>query len=90
MTAAQAACNSIRFTINGATDVIGLHATPYSFDGGSTWQTGNTKDYASTNQTIAANQIKVRDTAGNIYTYGSSVNGTSASCAVNCSYTTYQ
>ena len=34
--------------------------------------------------------FKVKDTTGNIYTYTSSVSGSANSCAVNCSYTTYQ
>lgn len=53
-------------TINGAADAgSGLHATPYSFDGGSTWQTSNQKSF-SKNQTV---KIRVRDKLGNTYTY---------------------
>ena len=42
-------------------DGIGLHETPYSFDGGNTWQASNKKTVTS-NGTIT---IKVRDKAGN-------------------------
>jgi hypothetical protein len=38
-----------------------LHSEAYSFDGGATWQSGNTKT-VSTNGTV---QIKVRDKAEN-------------------------
>ena len=67
---------SVTLTINGVKDVIeiggteynasGLHATPYSFDGGTTWQTGNTKTYNTNTNGIV---IKVRDTLGNVYTH---------------------
>lgn len=90
VTAAQIACNTIRFTINGATDAGGLSATPYSFDGGSTWQATTTRDFSGTSYTLTANLVRVRDSSGNIYMHPSSVGGTASSCAVNCSYTTYQ
>ena len=89
VTTSSPSCGIVRFTVNGATDTVALNASPYSFDGGVTWQAGNTKDYSTTNQTIAANLIKVRDAVGNVYTYTSSINGTAASCAVNCTYSTY-
>ncbi len=84
ITTTSPACNTVRFTINGATDTIGLHSTaPYSFDGGSTWQALSYKDFSSTSHTLVGNLIKVRDIAGNIYTYTSSTTGTSTGCAVN-------
>lgn len=89
VTSSSPACNTIRYTINGATDTVWLHATPYSFDGWSTWQAWNTKDVSGTSYTISTNLIKVKDSTWNIYSYASSVNGTSSSCAVNCSYTVY-
>lgn len=39
VTASSPACATVRVTINGASDTVALNATPYSFDGGSTWQT---------------------------------------------------
>lgn len=77
------ACNTVRITINWANDAIALHSSPYSFDGGSTWQSAVYRDYSTTSQTISANQIKVRDQAGNIYSHTSSVNGTSSPCTVS-------
>ncbi|EKD25413.1 MAG: hypothetical protein ACD_80C00065G0002, partial [uncultured bacterium (gcode 4)] len=84
VTTSSPACNVVRFTINGASDAIWIHTTPYSFDGGTTWQTGNTKDYTGLSQTIAANQIQVKDAVGNVYAYGSSINGTAVACPVDC------
>ncbi len=48
-----------------ATDNRGLHATPYSFDGGENWQATNAKTVTET-YTYAAEQIQVKDAAGNI------------------------
>ena len=86
----QPACNTVRFTIVWASDTVALHSTPYSFDGGTTWQTTSYRDYTGTSLTKVPNDFKVKDTTGNIYTYTSSVSGSANSCAVNCSYTTYQ
>ncbi len=82
VTSASPSCNTIRMTVNGATDTGGLNATPYSFDGGSTWQAANYKDYSNTSYTVPANQIKVRDLSGNAYTYASAASGTASSCIV--------
>lgn len=90
VTAAQSACNTIRFTVNGASDAGGLATTAYSFDGGSTWQASAYKDFSGTSYTVNANLVRVRDVSGNVYTHASSVNGTATSCAVNCTYNTYQ
>lgn len=38
VTTSSPACATVRVTINGASDTVALHANPYSFDGGSTWQ----------------------------------------------------
>lgn len=57
---------NVTLTVNGAKDDLsGLHATAYSFDGGVTWQSGNTKTYTGNTSNI---MIKVRDSLGNIYT----------------------
>ncbi len=74
-------CNTIRFTINGAADNVALHATPYSFDAGATWQAANFLDFAGITHTIPANNIRVRDAALNVYIYPSSITGTANACA---------
>ena len=52
-------------TINGAQDGgVGLAEKPYSFDGGTTWQTENTKTYTENTDGIV---IKVKDKLDNIY-----------------------
>jgi len=63
----------VTLTINGAEDPLnsqgvasGLHTTPYSFDGGATWQEGNTEKYTQNTNGII---IKVKDKAGNEYTH---------------------
>ncbi len=55
---------STKVTVTASDALSGLHSTPYSFDGGSTWQESNTKIVTSTT-TLS---IKVRDKAGNIKT----------------------
>lgn len=72
ITSSTVSCNILRFSINGANDNVWLHTQPYSFDGGITWQSSNTKDYTGSTYTINANLIKVRDNEGNIYTHSSS------------------
>ncbi len=60
---------SVTLTIEGVEDLggSGLHDKDrYSFDGGSSWQLGNTKEYLANESNIV---IKVQDNAGNIYTY---------------------
>ena len=58
---------NVTLTVNGATDgASGLNATAYSFDGGTTWQSGNTKTYSQNTSNIV---IKVRDAVGNVYTH---------------------
>jgi prepilin-type N-terminal cleavage/methylation domain-containing protein len=53
----------VTLTINSSDAGSGLHATaPYSFNGGTTWQAGNTSTFSS-NQTV---NIRVRDVLGNI------------------------
>lgn len=51
----------VTLTINATDTPSGLHSTPYSFDGGSTWQTSSSKTFSS-NQTV---NIVVRDVVGN-------------------------
>lgn len=58
--------SDVTLTVNATDSQSGIKE--YSFDGGATWQTGNTKTYSS-NTTIAANTIKVKDNAGNIASY---------------------
>lgn len=56
-----------------ASDASGIAATGgYSFDGGTTWQDGNSKVY-SANTTIAAGQIQVKDKSGNTGSYGTQI-----------------
>ena len=83
VTAAQSACNTIRFTVNGASDAGGLATSAYSFDGGSTWQAGAFRDFSGTSYTVNANLVRVRDVSGNVYVHASGVSGTAASCVVN-------
>lgn len=78
-TASSPACGTIRVTV-AASDAVALHSQAYSFDGGSTWQSENTKDYATTSGTLDAGQIKVRDAAGNVAAYGSALSGTAPGC----------
>lgn len=51
-----------------ATDAGGSNLAGYSIDGGATWQTGNTFAVEKTT-TIAAGNIMVKDTAGNVSVY---------------------
>lgn len=72
-------CEQILFTINGAADTGcgGLASQPYSFDGGSSWQSGNTKLFTGvTSQTV---QVRVRDTVGNVYS--TTASGTASDCS---------
>lgn len=57
---------NVVLTIVGAKDNVALDDEPYSFDGGLTWQSSNTKEYASNTENIS---IIVRDAAGNKYTH---------------------
>ena len=50
----------------------GLAEAAYSFDGGITWQSDNSKAYDS-NQIIDGNTIKVKDLAGNISSYSEEI-----------------
>lgn len=63
---------TVTVTANDGTGGSGLAASAYSFDSGKTWQAANTKAYTS-NGTIAANTIQVRDGAGNITKYNKAV-----------------
>ena len=61
----------ITWTINAAADTggVGLHATPYSFDNGATWQAGNTLVQSGlTANTQYSKTIRVRDALGNLTT----------------------
>ena len=76
-------CETVRFTVSNAGDGsgAGLHATPYSFDGGSNWQADNFIDRTGTSATQTANSIRVRDALGNITIVNTSaVTGTASSC----------
>ena len=57
---------NVVLTINATDTESGLQENCYSFDGGSSWQKGNTKEYDKNQNAIV---IKVRDEAGNIATY---------------------
>lgn len=56
----------VTLTINATDSKSGLADTAYSFDGGTTWQKGNSKTYKSNTNGIV---IKVKDKVGNISTY---------------------
>ncbi len=86
VTQSSPACEVVRFTVS-ATDYgdpyhqfTGSGIDKYSFDGGSSWQTANYKDYSGTSKTITAGNIKVRDNAGNVATYNQNVSGTAEPC----------
>ena len=55
----------VTLKVTAADSASGLHATPYSFDGGATWQATSSKTYTSNTNGIV---IKVRDNVGNITT----------------------
>ncbi len=57
---------AITLTIHAVDNESGLQEQAYSFDGGKTWQTENTKTYKQNTVGIV---IQVRDIAGNIATY---------------------
>ncbi|MEG2054361.1 MAG: GH25 family lysozyme, partial [Oscillospiraceae bacterium] len=62
----QIAISAVNATVTvTAVDETALHATPYSFDSGVTWQAGNSLTISGT-KTWQAGEIKVRDAAGNI------------------------
>lgn len=80
----QPACEVVRVAINGANDSeAGLMPSAYSFDGGSSWQASNSKDFATTSLNLFGGSIRVRDNANNVFSYGSSVNGSASSCSCN-------
>ncbi|MBU3194859.1 LPXTG cell wall anchor domain-containing protein [Clostridium algidicarnis] len=58
--------SDVTLTVNASDALSGLAAVAYSFDGGSTWQTQNTKTYAENTSNIV---VKVKDVAGNIVIY---------------------
>ena len=72
--------NNVLYTVSGMNATVtvtattsplaALHATAYSWDGGKTWTNEASKVF-SVGTTIAAGTIQVRDTVGNITTYGS-------------------
>jgi hypothetical protein len=61
---------TIPFTVTGASDAgAGLHATPYSFDDGVTWQASNTiTDTGLAANTSVSRRVIVRDALGNATT----------------------
>lgn len=58
--------NNVTLTVNANDNVSGLAAEAYSFDGGTTWQSENTKTYDENTDGVA---VKVKDNAGNIAAY---------------------
>jgi uncharacterized protein (TIGR02145 family) len=88
ITSVTSDCSNItdpHFTITANDNTSGLDSSPYSFDGGNTWQAQNDKTYTDFNHTIPAYTIKVKDVAGNITTYESSA---IQSCVQNPTVTT--
>lgn len=55
---------NVTLTITATDNESGLPETPYSFDGGSTWQATNSKEYSENTNNII---IEVRDASGNIF-----------------------
>lgn len=62
---------NVTLTIIATDEIVGLANKPYSFDGGTTWQESNTKEYTANTNGI---EIKVKDKLGNIATYGTKIN----------------
>lgn len=58
--------DTVKLTITATDAESGLQDEPYSFDGGTTWQSSPSKTYTENTSGIV---IKVRDIAGNINTY---------------------
>lgn len=73
-------CNRIRTLVFAKDDNSGLHAEPYSFDGGVTWQTDSFQDKTGLTLNVPALQIWVRDRAGNIAKYSKALAATSSPC----------
>ena len=59
----------VTLVINASDALSGI--TGYSFDGGETWQAANTKVFTQNTSGII---VKVKDSAGNITTYGETIN----------------
>ena len=59
----------VTLTIDAVDNESGVAS--YSFDGGTTWQTSNRKTYSENTSNIV---IKVKDSVGNIETYGTTIN----------------
>lgn len=80
VTAADMGSCTIQFTVTASdtgTGVCGMASSAYSFDGGSTWKSTNIQEYTASSYTLNAGQVKVRDSAGNITTYNSTISGSS-------------
>lgn len=76
-------CENIVWSITDATDALsGLHALPYSFDDGVTWQSSNIKYETVIGGGSVTRTLKVRDIAGNIASWGPAQVSTS-SCNVS-------
>ena len=58
-------------TVSASDEGFGLAEKPYSFDGGKTWQAGNSKKYTQNTSGIL---VKVKDKVGNITTYDREIN----------------
>ena len=76
-------------TINAS--FTGAVAAPlsYSFDGGSTWQASNAKEYQS-GTVIAAGQIRIRDSVGYVVVYDSPVNVSSGTIGFGIDVSSHQ
>jgi hypothetical protein len=57
---------SITLTVTATDTGAGLHATAYSFDNGSTWQSANNKSFTGN----TSGTIKVKDAVGNVSSTG--------------------
>ena len=60
---------NITLKVTATDDISGIDS--YSFDGGTTWQTSNSKVFTENKSDV---QIKVKDKAGNITTYNNIIN----------------
>ena len=66
----QRGVSSVTITLNATDDIVGLHSVAYSFDGGETWQSENTKTYTNN---VKNEQVQVRDIVGNVATASFSI-----------------
>ena len=86
---AGSAYNSLTVTVSASfTDAVAAPLA-YSFDGGSTWQASNAKEYQS-GTVIAAGQIRIRDSVGYVVVYDSIVNVSSGTIGLGIDVSSHQ